>query len=114
MIANEHGALYIGHVMHARLNPVRHPFRYRVYSVYLDVDRIAETARALKLFAYNRFGLLSFFDRDHGARDGSPLRPWVEKALLSSGITPPGGAIRLFCFPRVLGYVFNPLSIYFC
>src|ERR1700682_6058198 len=49
-----------------------------------------------------------------GASVCSPPRPWVEKALLSSGITPSGGAIRLFCFPRVLGYVFNPLSIYFC
>lgn len=114
MIASDQATLYVGQVMHARLNPLRHRFQYRVFSLLLDIDRIAETARGLKLFAYNRFGLLSFFDRDHGARDGSRLRPWVEHALHVSGVTPPGGAIRLLCFPRVLGHVFNPLSIYFC
>jgi DUF1365 family protein len=114
MIAYQQGALYLGYVMHARLNPVRHRFKYRVYSIWLDIDRIAETAQGLRLFAYNRFGLLSFFDCDHGARDGSPLRLWAEQALQSSDIALPGGAIRLLCFPRVLGHVFNPLSIYFC
>jgi len=114
MIPSDQAALYIGRVMHARLNPLRHRFQYRVFSLWLDVDRIAETARGLRLFAYNRFALFSFFDRDHGPRDGSQLRPWVERALRESGIAPPGGAIRLLCFPRVLGHVFNPLSIYFC
>ena len=114
MIAMRQGALYIGRVMHVRLNPIFHRFKYRVFSIWLDIDRIAETARGLKLFSYNRFGLVSFFDRDHGARDGAPLRNWVENALQSSGISPPGGAIRLFCLPRILGHVFNPLSIYFC
>jgi len=114
MIAADHGALYIGRVMHARLSPVRHRFQYRVFSLWLDVDRIAETTAALRLLTYDRFGLLSFYDRDHGPRDGSPLRPWVEKTLRTVGITPPDGAIRLLCFPRVLAHVFNPLSIYFC
>ena len=114
MMASDHGALYIGHVTHARLNPVRHRFKYRVFSLWLDIDRIAATARGLRLLAYNGWGLFSFHDRDHGPRDGSPLRPWVEQTLSAYGIKPPGGAIRLLCFPRVLGYVFNPLSIYFC
>jgi len=114
MIAAQHGALYIGRVMHARLNPFRHRFQYRVFSLWLDIDRVADTTAKLNLLTYNRFGLLSFYDRDHGARDGSLLRPWVENALRVAGVTPPGGAIRLLCFPRVLGHVFNPLSIYFC
>jgi uncharacterized protein len=114
MIAGDQGALYVGRVLHARLNPFRHRFQYRVFSLWLDIDQIATTAAELRLFAYNRFALLTFFDRDHGPCDGSPLRPWVEQVLSSVGIAPPSGAIRLLCFPRVLGYVFNPLSIYFC
>jgi DUF1365 family protein len=114
VIPNSDGALYLGRVMHARLNPFRHRFQYRVFSLWLDIDRVAKTTSQLTLLTYNRFGLLSFYDRDHGARDGSKLRPWVERSLRTAGVSPPGGAIRLLCFPRVLGHVFNPLSIYFC
>ena len=72
MITSDHGALYIGRVMHARLNPFRHRFQYRVFSLWLDIDRIAETTAKLKLLTYNHFGLLSFFDRDHGPRKPRP------------------------------------------
>ena len=108
------GALYVGRVMHHRLRPFRHRFVYRVFSLYLDIDRIDGLAGRLRWLSVNRPNLFAFYDRDHGARDGSPLRPWVEAALARRGIDLQGGAIRLLCFPRVLGYVFNPLSIYFC
>ena len=67
-----------------------------------------------RLFSYNRFNLFSFYDRDHGARDGSTLRPWVEKHLADAGLEPAAAHIRLLCMPRVLGYVFDPISIYYC
>lgn len=70
--------------------------------------------RNLRLFAYNRAGLFSFHDRDHGPRDGSPLRPWVERQLRQAGLDFTPGPIALLCFPRLLGHVFNPLSVYFC
>jgi len=105
-------ALYVGRVMHKRLRPFRHKFTYRVFSLVLDLDELPYLG--LRRFSYNRFNLLSFHDRDHGPRDGSPLRPWVEDALRRGGLEPDGGPIRLLCFPRVLGYVFNPLSVYFC
>lgn len=104
--------LYLGDVVHKRLRPVRHRFRYRVFSLLLDLDEIDRLP--LRWFAHNRFALFSLFDRDHGPRDGSPLRPWVEAKLADAGLDGAGGAIRLLCFPRLLGYVFNPLSIYFC
>jgi DUF1365 family protein len=107
-------ALYVGRVMHARLKPFRHRFAYRVFTCLFDVDEIPALARRLRLFAHNRFGLFAFHDRDHGARDGSPLRPWVERQLAGAGIDLAGGRIELLCFPRLLGYVFNPLSIFFC
>ncbi len=106
--------LYFGEVMHKRLRPFSHRFRYRVFSLFLDLDELPELTRRLRLLSHNRFNIFSFDDRDHGARDGSPLRPWAEAQLLAAGIDLQGGALRLLCFPRILGYVFNPLSIWFC
>ena len=106
--------LYIGRVYHGRLKPFRHQFRYRVFSLYLDLDDIPALAKRLRLFSHNHPNLLSFHDKDHGARDGSPLRPWVEHALASRGIDLSGGPIGVLCFPRLFGYVFNPLTLYFC
>lgn len=107
-------ALYFGTVVHQRLRPVRHELRYRVFSMLLDLDEIPALARRLRLFSHNRFNLFSFHDRDHGTRRAEPPRPHVEAQLARAGIALEGGPIRLLCFPRVLGYVFNPLSIYFC
>ncbi|KPK56713.1 MAG: hypothetical protein AMS22_00155 [Thiotrichales bacterium SG8_50] len=106
--------IYFTDVMHRRMFPVRYRFVYRVFSLLLDIDRLEEDTRALRLLSYNRFNLLSFMDKDHGARDGSALRPWVEEALRQHGVALRGGRILLLCFPRVLGYGFNPLSIYYC
>ena len=107
-------ALYFGTVTHQRLKPVRHELNYRVFSLLLDLDELPALARRLRLFSHNRFNLFSFHDRDHGLRDGTSLRPYVEGQLARAGIALGGGPIRLLTFPRVLGYVFNPLSIYFC
>ena len=106
--------LYFGSVMHERLRPRRHALRYRVFSLLVELDEIPALAARLALFSHNRFNLFAFHDRDHGRRDGSALRPHVEASLARAGIALDGGAIRLLCFPRMLGYVFNPLSIYFC
>lgn len=107
-------SLYFGRVMHHRLRPFRHRFAYRVFSMWLDIDRIAETASRLRLFSRNRFNLFSFHDKDHGRRDGTALRPWVEELLARDGIDLEGGRISILCYPRILGYVFNPLSVFFC
>lgn len=106
--------LYEGEVMHCRLRPARHRFVYRVFSLLLDIDEIPRLAGRLVLFSHNRFNLVSFSDRDHGPRDGSPLRPWVERHLTAQGIDLHGGRILIHCLPRLLGYVFNPLSTYWC
>jgi DUF1365 family protein len=107
-------AVYVGRVMHSRLRPVRHRFAYRVFSVLLDLDEIDGIARRTRVFSRNRFNLFAFHDRDHGPRDGSPLRPWIDGLLAGAGVTLDGGPVRLLCFPRLLGYAFNPLSIWFC
>jgi len=104
---------YHGTVMHCRFQPFRHRFRYGVFSLCFDLDRLAEASAKTRWFSINRFNLMSFNVADHGARDGSPLRPWVDAILAKSGLRT-GGRIRIHCFPRVMGYVFNPLTIYFC
>lgn len=100
--------------MHRRLRPFVHRFQYRVFSLYLDLDELAGLTRRLRLLSHNRWNLLGFEDRDHGPRDGSPLRSWAEAQLIGAGLAAPFGPIRLLCFPRLLGYVFNPLSLWFC
>ena len=114
MSARAASALYLGRVMHKRLRPFVHAFTYRVFSLYLDLDELPALQRRLRLFSHNRWNLFGFHDRDHGARDGTPLKPWIERHLEAAGIELEGGPVRVLCFPRVLGYVFNPLAIWFC
>lgn len=109
-----HSGLYLARVMHHRLRPFDHRFVYRVFTLLLDLDELPALDGRLRLLAVNRKGVLGFHERDHGPRDGTALRPWVEARLADAGIVIDGGPIRLLCFPRLFGYVFNPLSVYFC
>lgn len=105
---------YAGMVVHKRLVPTLHAFSYRVFSLSLDVDEIDHLARSLRLFSRNRWNLLSFHDRDHGNRDGTPVASHVRAVLRAAGLEYASGRITLLCYPRLLGFVFNPLSVYFC
>jgi len=107
-------ALYFGDVMHARLKPMGHRFSYRVMSLLIDLDRLDEADSLSPLFAVNRAGLYSFHEADHGERDGSNLRAYVQRCAASRGIDLSGGRVTLLCYPRLFGYTFNPLSVYFC
>jgi hypothetical protein len=106
-------ALYVGQVMHRRLRPRPHALRYSIFYLLLDLDEINVLANSLRLFSHSSFNLFSFRDQDHGNGSGTPLRDQVERYLREAGIEA-GGPIRLLALPRILGYVFNPLSIYFC
>jgi len=107
-------AIYLGKVMHARLQPIRHRFSYRVMSLLIDLDRLDEADRQSSLFAVNRAALFSFHEVDHGERDGASLSEYVRRLALEHGIELSGGRILLLCYPRLFGFTFNPLSIYFC
>jgi DUF1365 family protein len=107
-------ALYAGHVMHQRVTPRRHRLDYRLFMLLLDLDEIDMLSRQLRFFSRNRRNLFSFRDRDYGAGDNTPLRAQVERHLRAANIPIDGGAIRLLTMPRMLGFAFNPLSIYFC
>lgn len=108
---NTRPQLCLGHVMHRRLRPALNAFVYPVFYVQLPIRDLASAKNAL--FSIDRRNLLSFHSRDHGLRDGSPLLPWIEALLTQHGL-PNDGEIVLQTFPRVLGFVFNPVSFWFC
>jgi DUF1365 family protein len=109
-----HSGAYEGVVYHKRLRPRVHAFRYRVFSMLLDLDELPMLDRRLRLFSHNRWNLFSLQDKDHGVDRLASLRGWVDQRLADLGIAIPGGRVTLLCYPRILGYVFNPLSVYFC
>ena len=101
-----------GGVMHARLRPRRNVFRYRVFFMRLPLSRLERLRNFF--FSINRWNLFSFHYADHGARDGSSPERWIRRLLASEGIENADGEVVLQTFPRVLGYVFNPVSFWLC
>ncbi len=114
MLNDIHSRVYRCKIMHRRVSSPKYRFTYRVFSVLLDIDELPRLRHRLRCFSHNRFNLLSVRDRDHGPRDGTPLRPWIERELSQFGIELAGGRVMLLCMPRILGYAFNPLSIWYC
>ena len=105
--------IYNGNVIHKRFKPKEHFFKYSVFSLFIDLAELNEIEKKINFFSYNKFNLISFFDIDHGPRDGSSIEDWVKQNLEGIGISNKQVKIRLLCYPRIFGYVFNPLSIFF-
>ncbi len=104
--------LYPGIVTHTRVKPRRHRLRYRIFMLLIDLDEARDLGAKLRLFGAERFALTSFYERDHLSGSGG-LKAEVEGHLTAAGVET-GGPVRLLCMPRILGGVFNPLSVYFC
>jgi uncharacterized protein len=107
-------ALFPGHVTHARLRPRTHNLAYRISSLLLDLDELDALNQRLRLFSVDRFNVFSFFRSDRGDRSGRPLREQIESHMRDAGLSVDGGPIRVLTMPRVLGWSFNPLSVFFC
>ncbi len=107
-------SLYMGSVMHHRLRPRAHRLRYRIFMALLDLDEIDALARSFRLFSRGRFNLFAFHAGDYGNGTGEPLRLQLERHMRAAGLTPDGGPIRLLTMPRMLGFAFNPVSLFFC
>ena len=105
--------IYNGQVIHKRFKPKEHFFKYKVFSLLIDLSEIHLLDKELKLFSYNKFNILSFHDIDHGPRDGTSLVDWVKNNLKNNNIDTKEITIKILCYPRIWGYVFNPLSIFF-
>ena len=105
--------IYNGKVIHRRFKPKEHYFKYSVFSLLIDIDELEIIENKIKIFSYNKFNIISFFDKDHGPRDGTSVKQWVIKNLKDIGIENIKIQIKLLCYPRIFGYVFNPLSVFF-
>ena len=106
--------IYNGEVTHTRFKPVRHFLKYKTFSLLIDLDEINILDKSIGIFSHNKFNIFSFYDKDHGDRDGGNLKDWVISNLKKFRIKENITNIKLLCYPRILGYVFNPLSIFYC
>ena len=109
----KHSYIYTGSVIHKRFKPKIQVFNYNIFSLLIDLSEIDLLNKTLKIFSYNKFNIISFFDKDHGSRDGSSLRNWVINNLKKNNIESKDVQIKLLCYPRIFGYVFNPLSVFY-
>lgn len=107
-------ALYVGHVTHQRLTPKRHSLRHRVYWLLVDLQDVENLGSKLRFFSHNKTNFMSLYDRDHGDGTDTPLYPQAIAHLRNAGIQDDQIVVQLLCMPRVAGYDFNPLSVYFC
>ncbi len=82
----KHSSIYTGNVIHKRYKPKVHFFKYKVFSILLDMSEIDLLDKSLKIFSYNKFNIVSFYDVDHGPRDGTSLKKWVIKNLIHNQI----------------------------
>lgn len=105
--------LYTGVVMHRRLRPREHSLRYNVFCLLVDLDEIPFLRGRFRLLGINGPGIMSFRETDHGDGAGD-LKGWATRRLAAEGIDLDGGRIDVLCYPRMFGYVFNPLTVFFC
>src|SRR5210317_2477199 len=106
-------AIYNGKVILKRFKPKVHSFKYSVFSLFIDLSELETLDKEISFFSLNKFNLISFFEKDHGDRDGSSLIGWVTKQLQNYEINTDNIKIKLLCYPRIFGYVFNPLSVFY-
>ena len=106
--------IYNGVVTHQRFKPVKHALKYKTFSLLIDLDELELLSNKISIFSLNKFNVFSFYNKDHGLRDGSFLKDWVIENLKKFNISSQITKVKLLCYPRIFGYVFNPLSIFYC
>jgi hypothetical protein len=106
--------IYNGEVNHTRFKPVKHFLNYKTFSLFIDLDEIEQLDKSISIFSHNKFNIFSFYNKDHGDRDGNCLKKWVISNLKKYKIEGNISKIKILCYPRIFGYVFNPLSIFYC
>lgn len=110
---DEAGALYRGVVVHKRARPRRHTLRYNVFSMLVDLDRLESLDEKLRLFSLNRFNIFSLYARDFGPHDGTSLADFIRRKAIAAGLGDVVTRIQMLAYPRIFGFVFNPLTVYY-
>lgn len=113
-VGDNSGSIYRGSVVHQRLRPTQHKLKYRVFSLFLDVDKLENTAKKLKLFSVNRFNLFSLKEKSHGHRNATSLSSFAWGIVDNCRLSHRVASIKMLFYPRILGFAFNPLTVYFC
>ena len=106
--------IFEGQVVHQRLKPRKHRLIYNVFNLLIDLEELPILSKKLTFFSHNRLILLSFWDKDHGLGQDRSLISYIREVLIKAGLDCQNGPVRLLCYPRLFGYVFNPLSVYYC
>jgi uncharacterized protein len=106
--------LFTGHVVHHRHRPKKHSLRYKVFTLLIDLDELSTMDQQLRLFGHNRRAVFSVYDKDHGLGETGALKSWVAQHLAEAGLEISDLRVTMLCYPRIFGYVFNPLTVYFC
>ena len=112
-IYNTRNCIYLGNVFHARLSPKQHKLNYNVFYLNINLKEIKNKS-SMHLLSFNKFNLYSFYDKDHGPKNCKNINIWIRTLIKKNNIKAKIKNIYLLSFPRVLGYVFNPLSVYSC
>ena len=113
VIAPDDGALYLGEVVHKRSRPARHSLRYSVFSMLVDLDQLEALDRGLRLFSVGRFNLFSLNPKEFGPHDGSSIAHFIRAKAAAAGLGEVVTRIRMLCYPRILGFAFNPVTVYY-
>ena len=106
-------AIYNGQVIHKRFKPKVHYFKYKVFSLLIDLSELETLDKKVNFFSFNKFNLISFYEKDHGERNGSSLKLWVHQNLEKNNIQTKDIKIKILCYPKIFGFVFNPLSVFY-
>ncbi len=111
---NLQSSLFSNIVTHERLFPFKNSFKYSVTSICLKYNEAQLLDKKIKFFSYNKFNIFSFYDIDHGYRDKRKIDEFVKDVLFNNSIEYKKLSFEILCFPRILGYVFNPISVIYC
>ena len=106
--------IILSSIVHKRYGEIEHFFKYKVPSLFLDLDELEIIKLKSKIFSINSFNIFSFNESDHGYRDERSIREFITAMLHRYKINYKNLKIQMLCFPRIFGYVFNPLSIIYC
>ena len=110
--------LYMGTVFHKRFSPKVHKLTYRVFTIFADLDEMGSLSEKHRFFSHNKFNLVSFHDADYGdptAPNGTTLRDRLFGLLNDNHInTDKVKNIKVLAYPRVIGFAFNPLTVFYC
>ena len=106
--------IFEGQVRHKRYHQKKHQFKYNVFNMLIDIDDLKYLDKNLNLFSFNKFNIFSFYEKDHGLKNGTPVKDWILEVISKSDIDIEANNLKIYClcYPRILGYVFNPITVW--